>query len=80
MAITNRGWGWGDWWGALCLLVAIVAGATGGLSAGGWIALLLAGVLGYGLLNVLQTRIDRAEEWRQEIAERECDRDRRDRR
>lgn len=71
--MTRRGWGWGDYWGAMCVVVALIAG--GGLSGGWWIFFLLAGVLGYVGLNVLQARIARTEEWREEVAERERERE-----
>lgn len=60
--MTRRGWGWGDYWGALCVVIALLA--SGGLSAGWWVFLLLAAVLGYVGLNVLQNEIEKAEERR----------------
>lgn len=63
--VTRLGWGWGDYWGALCIVVAILAAKMGDLEAW-WIPLLLAGVLGYIGLNVLQRQLDLA-------AERELD-------
>lgn len=52
-------WGWGDYWGALCIVAFLVA--FGGLAAGGRVFVVLAGVLGYFGLNLLQNRIEAVE-------------------
>lgn len=58
--MTRLSWGWGDYWGALCILVAIAAAKFGGLETW-WIPLVLAGALGYFLLNLLQARVEDAD-------------------
>ncbi len=54
--LLSMGWGWGDWWGAFCIAVAVIAASTGDLGSW-WIFLAVTGVGGYFGLNVLQASV-----------------------